>query len=61
MIEILASKIRNDEESKGLSFQNMTNNNSTKIVQHTDNCIILRDTKSMKKNIKYISEFSEVA
>lgn len=62
VLEILASKIRNDEEIKGLSFQNMTNNNSIKIVQHADDCTnLLRDAKSLKKVLKLISEFSEVA
>ena len=58
VLEILASKIRNDEEIKGLSFQNMTNNNSIKIVQHADDCTnLLRDAKSLKKVLKLISEF----
>ena len=55
VLEILASKIRNDEEIKGLSFQNMTNNKSIKIVQHADDCTnLLRNAKSLKKLLKLI-------
>ena len=62
MLEILASKIRNVEEIKGLPFQNMTNNKSIKIVHHADDCTnLLRNAKSLKKLLKLISEFSEVA
>ena len=58
VLEILASKIRNDEKIKGLSFQNMTNNKSIKIVQHADDCTnLFRDAKSLKKVLKLISEF----
>ena len=40
----------------------MTNNNSIKIVQHANDCTnLLRDAKSIKKLLKLISEFSEVA
>ena len=50
VLEISASKIRNDEEIKGLSFQNM--NNSMKRVQHADDCTnLFRDAKSLKKII----------
>ena len=64
VIEILAIKIRNNNEIKGLSFQKLPlpNENNIKIVQHADDCTnMLKDTNSLIKLLEMIANFSNVA
>lgn len=62
VLEILAIQIRNDNQSRRLSFQrNDTNDDNIKIVQHADDCTgLIKDTESLTKILKQFQNSQEL-
>jgi hypothetical protein len=61
VLEILAIKIRRDDNVHGLNI-NQNEKNNLKIVQHADDCTnLLREPNSLKIALGIVNEFSNVA